>query len=75
MQPVSPATFAERLTRREIEVANEIASGMSTKQIAKSLGIHFKTVVSHRTNIMKKLRVPNAAALVRVAIREGYIQS
>ena len=33
----------------------------------------FKTVEAHRANIMKKLRVSNAAQLLREALEGGYV--
>ena len=61
------------LTRREIEVLKMIAEGNSTKQIAGMLGIAFKTVVTHRTRLMAKLDIHEAAGLTRYAIRHGLI--
>jgi len=61
------------LTAREIEVLALIVEGKSTKELAGILGISFKTAVCHRSHIMSKLGVQNAAALVRKAILEGLI--
>ena len=61
------------LTRREMEVLRLVAEGYSTKQLAARLGIAFKTAASHRTRIMAKLNAPNAAGLVRYAIRFGLV--
>ena len=66
---------AERpMTEREREVLQLVAEGKSSVQIAKILGIAFKTAVVHRQHLHKKLRVHNTVELVREGIRRGLIQ-
>jgi len=43
------------LTNKEIQIADMIREGMSTKEIASFLNISIRTVEIHRTNIRKKL--------------------
>jgi mannan endo-1,4-beta-mannosidase len=52
------------LSQREIEIIAFIKKGHSSKEIADSLNISVKTVEVHRYNILKKLNLKNAAALV-----------
>jgi two-component system invasion response regulator UvrY len=52
------------LSQREIEIIGFIKKGSSSKEIADSLNISVKTVEVHRYNILKKLNLKNAAALV-----------
>jgi len=59
-----PKTDINRLSTRELEVAQFIKKGMSSKQISGELHLSLKTVEVHRYNILKKLDLPNAAALV-----------
>ena len=66
---------AEKLTSREIEVLKLISTGLSTKQIAASLGITFKTAACHRSRIMEKLDIHQVANLTRYAIRNGYVDA
>ena len=61
------------LTRREIDVLQEIASGYSTKEIAAHLFISENTVESHRQNLFSKLKAHNMAELIIKAIAAGYI--
>jgi len=61
------------LTAREIEVLKLIGEGNRMKEIAARLGITFKTVVTHRTNIMEKLDIHEGPNLVRFAIRVGLV--
>ena len=51
------------LGQREREVADLVAEGRSSKEIATALGIRAKTVEVHRHNIFKKLGVESAAEL------------
>ncbi len=64
----------EALTEREQEILQLIWSGLKNKEIALSLKISVKTVEAHRANMMKKVRVSNAAQLLNAAIQEGLIQ-
>ena len=52
-----------------------IAEGKTTKEIAETLNISFKTADSHRTRIMAKLDIHDLAGLVRYAIRNRLIQA
>lgn len=65
---------ADPLTTRERQVLQLIAEGKTTKEVAQLLQMSVKTAESHRTRIMAKLEVHEAAGLVRYAIRHGLIQ-
>lgn len=52
------------LSVREIQIINFIRKGLSSKEIAQAISISVKTVEVHRYNILKKLHLKNAAALV-----------
>ena len=62
------------LSQREREVLALVASGKSSREIASHLGIAFKTVVTHRHNLQKKLQLHKVADLTRAAIRMGLIE-
>lgn len=68
---VAPQVEAARLTAREREVAQMIAEGRSTKEIAAQLHVSVKTVETHRQHIMEKLNIGSVAELTKYAIREG----
>ncbi|HWI90111.1 MAG TPA: response regulator transcription factor [Flavisolibacter sp.] len=55
---------ANILSARELEIIRFIKKGFSSKQIALELFISVKTVEVHRYNVLKKLNLRNAAALV-----------
>jgi DNA-binding NarL/FixJ family response regulator len=62
-----------RLTAREREVFHLIAEGLTTKEIARRLGISVKTAENHRGRVLAKLDMRNTAELVRYALRKGLI--
>lgn len=63
----------EGLTPREREVVQLLAEGKGNKQVASVLGISIKTVETHRSTVMRKLRLDSFADLVRYAIRNKII--
>jgi len=65
----------EQLTPREREVLIYVAQGYTNRQIADILHISPKTVDVHRTRLMKKLGLHNAAEVARYALRRGLIGS
>jgi DNA-binding NarL/FixJ family response regulator len=65
--------MTNRLTPREHDVLRCIAEGQTTKQIANTLGISFKTAACHRYHVLSKLDASNAADLVCRAARLGLI--
>ena len=62
-----------RLTAREREVFHLMAEGMTTKEIARRLGISVKTAENHRGRVLDKLDVRNTAELVRYALRKALL--
>ena len=62
-----------KLSRREREVMSMMLEGQRLKQIAASLDISVKTVTTHRSRLMKKLRVDDNLGLYRYGIRNGLI--
>ena len=62
------------LSARERQVLQLIAEGKSTKEVARLLGVSYKTAESHRTRLMEKLDLHETASLVRYAIRQGLVQ-
>ena len=63
------------LTGREREVLQLIAEGHTNREIAELLFISLKTVEAHRSHIMDKLDLHNAAELTKYAIQKGIISS
>lgn len=67
------AALGESLTRREQEVLELLADGLSNEDIAERLVISRHTVARHRENLMRKLGLHNRSELVKYAIRKGMI--
>jgi two-component system response regulator NreC len=61
------------LTTREREVFHLIADGLTTKEIARQLGISNKTAENHRFRVLDKLDVRNTAELIRYAVRHHLL--
>jgi DNA-binding NarL/FixJ family response regulator len=62
------------LTRKEKEVLQLIAQGLSSKDMGKELKSSVRTIQVHRFNIMKKLKVKNVVELLKVAQENNLIQ-
>lgn len=58
------ANNVNALTEREMQIINLIKEGHPSKEIARKLDLSTKTIEVHRHNILKKLKLNNAAALV-----------
>jgi DNA-binding NarL/FixJ family response regulator len=58
-----------RLTRREMEILELVAQGLSNKQIAATLVISQNTVKNHVRNILEKLRLRSRAEAAAFAVR------
>lgn len=57
------------LTRREKEVLELIADGMTNNEIADKLFISVTTVDTHRKNLLAKFEVRNIASLIKTAVQ------
>jgi DNA-binding NarL/FixJ family response regulator len=60
------------LSRRELEVVQLIKNGLSSREISSRLGVSLRTIEVHRYKILKKLTLPNAAALVNFVNHQGF---
>jgi DNA-binding NarL/FixJ family response regulator len=63
------------LTHREREVLKLVAEGHSNRSIAQFLCLSVKTVEKHRSNVMRKLDLHNAAMLTAYAFERGLVAS
>ncbi|MFA8449283.1 MAG: response regulator [Bacteroidales bacterium] len=62
------------LTKREIEILKHIAEGLTYKEIAARLFISFRTVETHKNNILQKLELNNNIEMVKFAIKNKLIE-
>jgi DNA-binding NarL/FixJ family response regulator len=65
------ADLVAGLTAREVEVLRAIARGLSTKEIARSLGVSPKTVDNHTQNVFSKIGVKTRGGATLYAIEHG----
>lgn len=61
------------LTKKEKEIVDYLAKGLSTKQISEKTGLCKNTVKNHRQNMMQKTDSKNTVELVAFAIRNRII--
>ncbi len=62
-----------KLSDREIEVLEQLATGLSVKEIADLLNISTRTARFHLSNIYEKLKVQSQSGAVAKALRAGII--
>jgi DNA-binding NarL/FixJ family response regulator len=65
----------DTVTQREKEVLKLLAEGYQNKEIADLLCVSIKTVEKHRSNLMSKLDLHNAASLTAFAFEHGLIEN
>jgi len=69
----SAVALPRALAPREREVVQLVAEGKSSKEIAVMLGLSVKTVETHRSNILIKLKIHSIVELVMYAVRNGIV--
>ena len=62
------------LSQRENEVLKLFAESKTNKEISEALNISCRTVESHKTHIMQKLKLKTTVDLIKFAIRRGIIE-
>jgi len=63
----------ELLSDREYQVFSMIATGKSLTEIGKDLSLSVKTISTHRTRILEKMRMKKNAELIHYAIQQELI--
>jgi DNA-binding NarL/FixJ family response regulator len=63
----APVPALETLTKRELEIAERVASGLRNKEIAQQLNISEATVKSHLHTIFRRLKLESRVALAMLA--------
>jgi DNA-binding NarL/FixJ family response regulator len=64
---------AQRLSPREREVVQLLSEGRSTKEVAITLNVSVNTAETHRSNMMRKLKIHSVAELVLYAVRNEIV--
>ena len=67
-------SLVDQLSDRELETFQLLGKGYETRQVAEMMKVSMKTVQAHCAHIKEKLRLTNAAELLREAVRwhENY---
>lgn len=63
----------KHLTKREIEIIEQISIGMCSKEISKNLFISVRTVETHRKNIKQKLGFNNFYSVISYAYKNDIL--
>ena len=64
---IPPAAGDVIITPREVDVLRALADGLSSKEIARSLGVAESTIKTHRINIYRKLDVATRSRAIQAA--------
>jgi DNA-binding NarL/FixJ family response regulator len=62
------------LSGREMEILQYVTSGLSNKEIARTLKISHQTVKNHMTSILRKLAVEDRTQAAVFALRRGWVR-
>jgi len=73
--PPEPATDADGLTPREVQVLRHIAAGATNKEIAGTLSLAVSTVERHLVNLYTKIGARRRADAIAYALRHGFDDS
>jgi DNA-binding NarL/FixJ family response regulator len=68
-----PASQAEVLTERELDVLRLTAKGMTNREIGGELDISHRTVQGHLANVYEKLGANSRTEAVTAALKRGWI--
>jgi len=66
---LTSGSLVDQLSDRELEVFQLLGKGYETRQVAQMMMVSMKTVQAHCAHIKEKLKLTNAAELLREAVR------
>lgn len=72
--PKQTLALHESLSDREFQVLCRIASGQTLTEVARELCLSVKTVSTHRTRLLKKMRMRNNAELIHYALQNHLVE-
>ena len=73
--PGSDEAAINKLTPREFQVFSLLAVGRTAVEIGQDMNLSHKTIHSHRSNIMKKLKLETSFSIVQFAILQGIVKN
>jgi DNA-binding NarL/FixJ family response regulator len=63
----------ERLSDREYQVFRMLGSGRTVSEIAASMSLSVKTISTHRSHVLEKMKLKNNAEITLYAIQNGLV--
>jgi len=73
--PGNDEAAINKLTPREFQVFSLLAEGRTAVEIGHDMNLSHKTIHSHRSNIMKKLKLETSFSIVHFAILQGIVKN
>lgn len=73
--PGNDEAAINKLTPREFQVFSLLAEGRTAIEIGHDMNLSHKTIHSHRSNIMKKLKLETSFSIVQFAILQGIVKN
>jgi DNA-binding NarL/FixJ family response regulator len=64
----------EKLSHREFQIFHMLASGLSVRAISEQLSLSIPTISTHRSRILKKMKMDNTADLIHYAFKNNLIK-
>lgn len=64
----------QALTPRETEIIQHLCEGHSAKEVGDRLNLSFRTIETHRNNILRKLGFSNTTELIKYAVIKGIVE-
>jgi len=64
----------KQLSEREFQVFCKLARGQAVSEVAKALSLSVKTINTHRSRILEKLRVKSNAHIAYYAVKNGLLK-
>lgn len=64
----------QTLTPREIEIIKYLCDGNSAKEVGDKLNLSYRTIETHRNNILRKLGFNSTAELIKYAVKQGVVE-
>ncbi|KPQ37132.1 MAG: Response regulator containing a CheY-like receiver domain and an HTH DNA-binding domain [Phormidesmis priestleyi Ana] len=69
----APDLVQSDLSKRELEIVELVAAGLTNQEISAELAISKRTVDNHVSNVLSKTETGNRVALVRWALQSGKV--
>ena len=74
--PIDASSQSEEpngLSKRELQIVELVAAGLTNQEISENLAISKRTVDNHVSNVLNKTATGNRVALVRWALQSGKV--